>query len=60
MDYAEWVENLTEEELEEAFMLGGGDDESALVKAYKILEVTRGEELYEIERELEVFPDLYE
>jgi len=34
ISYEEWLESLNKEQLEEAKMLGGGDNDIALMRAY--------------------------
>jgi len=33
-NYEDWVDSLTPEQLEEAYMIGGGNDDIALMRAY--------------------------
>lgn len=40
LSYEEWLEGLTSDELQEAYMMGGGDDDVALMRAYWIESAT--------------------
>lgn len=53
--FEDWLESLSEQELQEAYMLGGSDDDNGLIMAYHIQMSEVAEFKREEQREMEWF-----
>ena len=54
-DYETWADSLGGQELQEAYMLGGSDDEVGLMRAYHIIMSEVAEEYRDEQRDMDAF-----
>jgi hypothetical protein len=55
LDYETWLDSLTDEDLEEAYMIGGGKDDISLMRAYHIQMSEAIENQWQEEKDIEAF-----